>query len=551
MKKKESWTLDNDTWTTADMGGMLLEHLAKGIYTEIAILREYVQNAADGIQELEEVSGNKNSKITIDYIEKEKTLIIQDFGIGLDKDDLDEAKKIAVSSKVGKDRVGYKGLGLWAGLCSCEMLEIESTKFGSESKVRLQIDFESIKNNIKGNNNIGDVMNGRFRVQTSDQCLGKDTSYTRCKLVKINSAHISLTDTEFLRKGISLSLPCMIDPNHSIQSKINKTLSSKLVNYRQFNIFLNSKEVFRHFSDKCINFNSEVLKFRAVDYAVVWWCQSSSGGKFTIDREKPDNAGFQLRLKNFQIGELNPYGKKNVQTTWNLSEELSSSEILDRLVGEIHVINEDIVPNTPRTDFEFDQNSQKAVELIRQFYQQLITTERARSDFRSINKDVEEVIKGALVGWKVEDLQVTLKKLEDAKKLSHGRSNPSTAQKKELKKLLRETKFLSLLNQSIKELTKQITTLSTPSPTPSTPSPTPSTPSPTPSTPAPTPSTPAPSPSTPAPTPSTPSPTPVKVVEIEKVKDEILILIEAQLRSHDSEVADSFIKSVNTLFDNL
>ena len=109
MKNKETWTTQNEKWTTADMGGRVLEHLASGIYSEIAILREYIQNAADGIQELEEASGITNKEINR-FSSKGKTLIIQDKGIGLDKDDL-KSRKLPFHQKLVKTELDTRA---WA-----------------------------------------------------------------------------------------------------------------------------------------------------------------------------------------------------------------------------------------------------------------------------------------------------------------------------------------------------------------------------------------------------------------------------------------------------
>jgi hypothetical protein len=543
VKNKETWTTENEKWTTADMGGRVLEHIASGIYTEIAILREYIQNAADGIQELEEATGTTNKEITIDLVPKEKTLIIQDKGIGLDRDDLEEAKKIAVSSKVGKDRVGYKGLGLWAGLCSCERLELESTKFGSTTKVRLQIDFKIIKNSITGNEDIGKIMSGKFRVQVSSSSVDKNLSYTLCKLININSNNPILLDNDQLKKGISLSLPCMTDPNHVLCKKIDNTLVSKITNFRQFKIFLNGDEIFRHFPATCANFESRVLRANSVDYAFVWWCQNSLGGRFSPDSNKPEFAGFQLRIKNFQLGQTDPYSSKHLQD-WNLQDELNSKEHLGRLVGEIHIINDDIVPDTPRKDIQFDPNSQKAVELIRELYLELIARERAETDFNPIKKIVQDVTNGIPKTWADEDLGSWCKKLEDAQLIASDKRKQKTLQKKQLAKLLKDSTFQAELKLAIRKLKKEIKLRKSSSP----PAPTPPTPTPSP---APIPPTPTPSP---APVPPSTSPSPVpsgNIGDRDKIKTEMLILVELHLRHYDSDIADSFKESINELFDNL
>src|SRR4051812_33138578 len=103
-----AWSKLKDEFKIDDIGGRLLANLAKGIYTHEAVLREYVQNAADAYQQLGAVD---NPTITI-TVEDGNTLTVHDMGIGMDEKAIREAKRIAVSSKTDMGLTGFRGIGI-------------------------------------------------------------------------------------------------------------------------------------------------------------------------------------------------------------------------------------------------------------------------------------------------------------------------------------------------------------------------------------------------------------------------------------------------------
>src|SRR5258708_19224261 len=130
---KEQWRIVNDQFTIEDIGAPLLANLAKGIYTPEAMLREYVQNAGDAYFDLEEKRDKTlpTEERTIDiYYPEQGTIAVQDNGIGMDLEDVKRFKRIALSAKLGKDRAGFPGIGIWAGFSAPDKLDAEPTKDG-------------------------------------------------------------------------------------------------------------------------------------------------------------------------------------------------------------------------------------------------------------------------------------------------------------------------------------------------------------------------------------------------------------------------------------
>src|SRR5258708_36902041 len=118
-----SWKDVKDQFTIHDIGAPLLANLAKGIYSPEAVLREYVQNAADAYIDLEELKKKKlpQTEKQIDiYLQENNSLAIQDSGVGMNLQEIKHYKRIALSPKLGKNRAGFAGIGIWAGFSRCD-----------------------------------------------------------------------------------------------------------------------------------------------------------------------------------------------------------------------------------------------------------------------------------------------------------------------------------------------------------------------------------------------------------------------------------------------
>jgi HSP90 family molecular chaperone len=162
MEKNMPWNRLNDELQWNDVGGRLLANLARGIYTHEAVLREYVQNAADAYKKLDPPAEDQSIVIS----PEENDLCIQDVGIGMDESDIRAAKKIAVSTKDQlEEMVGFRGIGIWAGFQACERLVVDSTKLGDSRRYRLTIEFEDIFKHVDDNINIKELVDPRYRIE--------------------------------------------------------------------------------------------------------------------------------------------------------------------------------------------------------------------------------------------------------------------------------------------------------------------------------------------------------------------------------------------------
>src|SRR5437868_6756025 len=179
MTKKQTyevleWEPLPDELDWHDVGGRLLANIARGMYPPQGVLREYVQNAADAYKAL----GTPSEEHKIIITPMRNGFSIQDFGVGMDDKGIRESKKIAVSNKSDyDDRVGFRGIGIWAGLPACKKLIVDSTKEGHLYRYRLVFDFEEIMRHVDDNINIKVLVDPRYRIER--HAAEKDEHYTR------------------------------------------------------------------------------------------------------------------------------------------------------------------------------------------------------------------------------------------------------------------------------------------------------------------------------------------------------------------------------------
>src|SRR5882757_4131529 len=302
------WKVIPDEFSIDDIGARLLANLAKGIYNHEAVLREYVQNACDAYRVLEALDGGvpDHEAIRIE-IEDEKTISIQDNGIGMDLSDVKKAKRIAVSNKTdADDMIGFRGIGIWAGFQACETLELVTTKKGNENRYKLEINFSEILKHVDENINIKQLLDGRFHIR--EEKAAADEHYTHVRLRGLLGDYRHLGQQEEVQRIVSQTLPCKIDPTFIFKVQLEAFLDG-LVGYEEYSILVDGGEVYKSFPNNVKTFNTTDLVRDNEEIGKVWW---ATGTKSLItDDRQFQYRKFRLRVRNFAVGGFGIYGEEN------------------------------------------------------------------------------------------------------------------------------------------------------------------------------------------------------------------------------------------------
>src|SRR5271157_774776 len=97
--------------TRHDIGGELISILTRGMYPDPRdTLREYVQNGVD--------ARAKSIEIKI----RGEAIVVEDDGLGMDKQTMLNAIRIGISDKNPKADVGFRGIGIYSSFHLCDKL---------------------------------------------------------------------------------------------------------------------------------------------------------------------------------------------------------------------------------------------------------------------------------------------------------------------------------------------------------------------------------------------------------------------------------------------
>ena len=321
-----------------DIGVALLESITSGLYEDpLIVIREYVQNSYDA----------NPKEVTIFYDENDSTFVIKDNGSGMDKEDILIAKKIGISNK-SNEQVGFRGIGIYAGLAVADEIKIITTKKGCDKKYTLHLECDKIKEEQNSRVSLVSVMNDYVHLSEIDCNI--DESYTEVYLKINKNFRQNFLDELKIKRFIGLSLPTDFDPKFKFSTIINEKLKENIPNYVNIKIRYSGDFVYK----PCVDF-LEDPKFGLIsdgtkDYAFYWACINKNRGKI----KNQDVSGMIFKMKGFTIGDR------------STSKELFiSSHLMDWITGEIHIINDDIIPNASRDYFEFNESYTKFENLIK------------------------------------------------------------------------------------------------------------------------------------------------------------------------------------------
>lgn len=370
----QPWVERPVEWTIKDIGAPLLDSIARGLYSQLEVFREYVQNAVDSYADFEVLTGMVPTRTVQALVDAENaSLQIMDRGVGMDWDDIRTAKSIAVSPKLARsqDFVGFRGIGIWSGLSACDHLELVTSKAGVGKRYKLIINCKGIVEHMHDPLPIDEVLRGRFTIHESDEEPSEHYTFVKLKGVH-RDGYGALLDLVRLRQYAQEYLPVPFDPQWSYSGEVRKILDGVPFT-TEYEITLNGEPVYRQFpspADLKPPQRFEVVTDKEKrEVGVGWFCETArTGARKALDRDKVRN--FAIRIKNFAIGERGVYSNHS---------SVTDAGNLDWYVGEIYITDADIRPDSKRALFEPSQRHDAAVEALRKRYSSIALRARGWS----------------------------------------------------------------------------------------------------------------------------------------------------------------------------
>ena len=335
-------------------GMYLLETLTAGMYNDpLAIYREYVQNAADSIDIALKTNPWNSKRIHIDIDPSEKSITIYDKGSGISAGLAEDIlSSVGLSSKTNQSLRGFRGIGRLGGLAFCDHAvfrtkakeeEVESVQEWDCNKLRYLM-----SNSGKSIFSLKQLFNEatNFYQYNSKKKAG---SYFEVKLYGVQSFRNHVMDFKKVHDFLSVTAPVPFNPeNLSFANEINCYLSSKLSDYCFYDIILNGEPVYKLYRD--------MLKLTSKGYDIIEGIETfdiningspAAHGWYGKRREllgavtkSEMSSGIRVRVGNIQIGDNHLLDGCYRESRFN-----------SYMVGEIHVVCEELIPNSRRDDF--------------------------------------------------------------------------------------------------------------------------------------------------------------------------------------------------------
>jgi molecular chaperone HtpG len=339
------------------IGKDVLELLSSAMYVDpLTIYREYVQNAADAIDDARlqgVLDATEPGQVGISISPAERSIKIRDNGSGIPAHRAAATLlSIGASSKRGTDARGFRGVGRLAGLAYCRTLTFRTRAAAVEPVVEVVWDCVKLKSTLRDVSQTDDLPGVMRRIVSISEIDGSDFPE--------HFFEVELSQVVRLRKDALLSAPQIesylaqvapvpFAPDFTYGSAIATHLRNDVrMADLQIKVGPEGAPITRPYHDFFAVTDTvqdradalQLLKFENENGVIGlgWLLHHSYLGHISA---KSQVGGLRLRAGNVQIGEA------------NLADEVfPEARFNGWCIGELHVVDRRVLPNARRDDFE-------------------------------------------------------------------------------------------------------------------------------------------------------------------------------------------------------
>lgn len=369
------------------IGKYTLESLTNGMYaSSFDLYREYVQNAADSIDDAvnREIIRKSDAKISIEIDHERHRISILDNGTGIEAE---KAEKILLdignSRKDRNSNRGFRGIGRLAGLGYCDRLRFVTSYVGELKCTQITFDAKLLREKLRATEteeeSLFDVLNAVTEVNIFDE--KEKNHYFLVEMEGVDETSKIMMES-VVRDYLVQNLPLEYKPSFHWGKIITKKIASIGYEIPDYPIFLkcsgNEERLYKCYADTFVS--DRVKRYvKAIDdieilpfsingklSAILWFAKVDYSGTVLDEQIK----GIRIRQGNLLIGNkytTNQYFKEGRFNGW--------------LLGELFVLDENMIPNARRDDFE------ETLEYIELKSQLLVWSASISKEIRKISLD--------------------------------------------------------------------------------------------------------------------------------------------------------------------
>ena len=387
------------------IGKFTLETLTTGMYDSPKdMYREYIQNAVDSIDNAIAEGILKTGKdcIEIKIDRLNECITITDNGTGVSSlNAQDYLLNIGDSVKFNTGSRGFRGIGRLAGLAYCDELIFTTSYCGEGFKTIITFNANKLRKSLYAIEDNGSLEEVFTRVvTTAKECEVKSKHYFSVTLRGVSDVDEILNHEE-IYQYLSQVAPVPFSPQFKWRGIINSKLLYRGLRVGEYNIFIvanERKQLYKNHSDSFLADRVRKSKDKIEDIeervfkddngeilAILWFAKTGYSGTIQNNTLK----GIRLRKGNIQLGGrtvLNSFFKDERFNGW--------------LIGELHVVSNNLIPNARRDNLEKTDDYYKLQEQLRIWADEISSLIRKISISRNTdktNKKLEKVIEEATV----------------------------------------------------------------------------------------------------------------------------------------------------------
>jgi len=385
------------------IGAFVLETLTTGMYRNpLDALREYVQNAFDSIRSAERggVIKERAGRINLGLSTKDRTLTLKDNGVGVAASDI-AAKliNIGMSGKSLESDAGFRGIGRLAGIAYCGRL-IFKTQHHEEMVVStITFDAKALRDAMSPKNRevkeLGEVVDTYVKV-THEPARKRD-NFFEVSMDVINQNGSVFLEPKEVRTYLEQVAPLPFDTQSFAHSKtfydwvkksgVTLPEVSMVVNTEgtSYELFKPYKKLTYSTAQGHHKVDIKGLRFFPDDANSdspfwIWYADTNCPGVIGNDAV----AGMRIRKSNISVG-LSDRMTEVFRSVSNSYERLNGW-----FMGEVHIQDSSVVPNSHRDGFEDTPEWRAIRESLVDFARERSKEARDKSGGR--NADIEKLI---------------------------------------------------------------------------------------------------------------------------------------------------------------
>lgn len=386
------------------VGKDVLELLAGAMYADpLTVYREYVQNAADAIDEVRSCGGSlpPGPHVTIALDHNERTVRIRDHGAGVRADEfIRRLTAVGASAKRGKTLRGFRGVGRLSGLGYCQELIFRGRARGEDTVGELRWDNRLLRERLRDPSFTGTLTDLIREIATVGQA-PVGTAFPEHffevemrKVVRIKND--VLMNEEEIRSYLSQVAPVPFAPDFCLGQTIRSWLRKCGVGEPIHIEVLDGRgPVYHRAVNEIAIPKIGVARFQDVEFlelensagellAVGWLLDHNYIGAMPRTSQL---GGLRIRIRDVQIGD-----------SQTLAPLFPEPRFAGWTVGDVHVLHSKIVPNGRRDDFEHSRAYGELQDELRVITKRIGALIRTKSDQRRRDRRIRLALTYA-AGW--------------------------------------------------------------------------------------------------------------------------------------------------------